>query len=157
MKRIYLAGPDVFRSDAKAYGEELKAACQRAGFEGLFPLDNEIEKSTNHAMASAIRDANMAMIASCDVVIANLSPFRGPEPDSGTVFEIGYALALKKDVIAYSSDRRSLKERTQSMLNLGASAVDHDNLSIEDFDLSHNLMFAHLIQASTFEEALALL
>ena len=32
-----------------------------------------------------IFQANQAMIESCDIIIANLNPFRGPELDSGTV------------------------------------------------------------------------
>ena len=37
-------------------------------------------------------------------MLANLEPFRGSEPDSGTAFEVGYALALGKPVYAYLSD-----------------------------------------------------
>jgi len=40
--RVYLAGPGVFRKDAKAFGEILKQKCARAGLVGCFPLDNEI-------------------------------------------------------------------------------------------------------------------
>ena len=37
-RKLYLAGPDVFRADAVAHGEALKALCARYGFEGLYPL-----------------------------------------------------------------------------------------------------------------------
>ncbi|MDY0273631.1 MAG: nucleoside 2-deoxyribosyltransferase, partial [Advenella sp.] len=40
MKKIYLAGPDVFRHDAVDYGQQLKALCESFGFAGLYPLDN---------------------------------------------------------------------------------------------------------------------
>lgn len=94
------------------------------------------------------------MIASCDILIANLSPFRGPEPDSGTVWEVGYAQGLGKKVFAYSSDVRTLKERTQAMLQLGASGTDQEGMVIEDFGLTHNLMFAHLVVSDSLEGCL---
>ncbi|MCT0975824.1 nucleoside 2-deoxyribosyltransferase, partial [Pseudomonas aeruginosa] len=43
-RKLYLAGPDVFRADAVAHGEALKALCARYGFEGLYPLDNALPK-----------------------------------------------------------------------------------------------------------------
>ena len=42
MKKIYLAGPDVFLPNAIEEGERLKALCQDYGYEGLFPMDNVI-------------------------------------------------------------------------------------------------------------------
>ena len=42
MTAIYLAGPDVFRPDAEAHGEMLKALCAEFGFLGLYPLDHAL-------------------------------------------------------------------------------------------------------------------
>jgi len=154
MKKIYLAGPEVFLPNAIEIGEALKQHCLHYGFEGNFPLDNVISGSSPYEIALRIKEANQKMIQECDILIANLSPFRGPEPDSGTVWEVGYAQGLGKQVIAFSNDRRSLKERTQTMLHLGKSAIDNEGMHLEDFGLSHNLMFAHIIIASTFEACL---
>ena len=112
MKKIYLAGPDVFLPNAIEEGESLKALCQNYGYEGLFPMDNVISGQTPQEIALKIQEANKQMIHACDIVIANLSPFRGPEPDSGTVWEVGYAQAFGKKVVGYSTDRRTLKEKT---------------------------------------------
>jgi nucleoside 2-deoxyribosyltransferase len=154
MKSVYLAGPDVFLPDAIMHGERLKALCLRYGFKAHFPLDNTINENEISAQAEAIRLANLALIERCDCVLANLSPFRGPEPDSGTVFEVGYAVAKGKTVVGYSSDLTSLKERTNRLLKLNNSDRDHEGLLIEDFGLSHNLMFATYIKAASAEEAL---
>lgn len=154
MKKIYLAGPDVFLPNAIEQGESLKKLCSAYGFKGCYPMDNVITGASPQEIAKRICEANKKMIESCDFVIANLSPFRGPEPDSGTVWEIGYAQGLEKQVLAYSTDRRSLKERTQVMLGLGEKESDHAGMLIEDFGLSHNLMFAHLVVAGSFEECL---
>ncbi|MBE7942197.1 nucleoside 2-deoxyribosyltransferase, partial [Ramlibacter aquaticus] len=39
MPRVYLAGPDVFRPDAEAFGRALAQACAALGLQGVFPLD----------------------------------------------------------------------------------------------------------------------
>jgi nucleoside 2-deoxyribosyltransferase len=155
--RIYLAGPDVFRPDAAAHGACLKALCAAYGFEGLFPLDNVIEAEGAPAMARAIREANLELIRRCDAVIANLSPFRGFEPDSGTVFEVGYAAALGKRVVGYAEDLRPMRERLRDVQGLEGAEVDREGLLIEEFGLSHNLMFGELVRARSAEEALRLL
>ena len=156
MKKIYLAGPDVFLENAKEHGEGLKQKCLACGFEGLFPLDNNVQGDTREELAKNIKDGNIKLIKSCDIVIANLSPFRGPEPDSGTGWEVGFAQALGKKVIGYCTDSRDLKTKTQSILGLGDSSDrDAQNLEIEDFGLTHNLMYAHVVQSRSFDECLA--
>ena len=154
MQKIYLAGPDVFLPNAIEEGKRLKALCQNYGFEGLFPMDNIITGQTPKEIALKIKEANQEMIYACDIVIANLSPFRGPEPDSGTVWEVGFAQALGKTVLAYSTDMRSLKEKTQDLLELGHSDMDRAGMVIEDFGLSHNLMFTECVIADNFEACL---
>lgn len=154
MKHIYLAGPDVFLPDAATHGERLKAHCATHGYIGHFPLDNQVEAATPHIMAERIRLANIDLIHQCDIVLANLSPFRGPEPDSGTVWEVGYAMAHGKIVVGYSSNMLTLREKTRQILDLPSEERDHDDLHIEDFGLTHNLMYAHCVMASDFEEAL---
>jgi len=154
MKKVYLAGPEVFRRDAVAFGAELKEILRAAGIEGLFPLDNEIKGGSLAETAREIRSANILMIKDCDGVIANLSPFRGPEPDSGTVWEVGFAQALGKTVVGYCTDGRTLKEKTVKMLDLAVNS-EHDNedMFIENFGLSHNLMYSDVVTCSSFEEA----
>jgi len=82
MPTIYLAGPDVFYPFSDARRDKLIKLCSDNGFEGIYPGDNEI----NPPEAETIRKANMEMIQKADYVLDNLSPFRGFEPDSGTVF-----------------------------------------------------------------------
>ncbi|PLX68787.1 MAG: nucleoside 2-deoxyribosyltransferase [Denitrovibrio sp.] len=156
MKKVYIAGPDVFLPDAVAHGKKLKRITKENGFEGLFPLDNEIKGDDPAELAEKIKVANINMIRNCDAVVANLLPFRGPEPDSGTVWEVGFAQALGKVVIGYCSDVRSLKQKTIETLNLDSTAVqDAEGFEIEDFGLTHNLMFADIVTCNSFEEAIS--
>lgn len=128
MKKIYLAGFDVFAPDAVQRGAKMKMMCAEKGFIGLYPFDNEADT------AQAIFAGNCGLIDSADIVIANLNTFRGAEPDSGTCFEVGYAFAKGKTVYGYVSDARSLREK------LGER--DEDGFSVEDFGLPLNLMLS---------------
>ena len=74
------------------------AQCARLGFTAVFPLNTALPAGLGspHAMARHIYQANIAHLDRCDAVVANLDFFRGPEPDSGTCFEVGYAIARGK-------------------------------------------------------------
>ncbi|CAB3683127.1 hypothetical protein LMG3458_01728 [Achromobacter deleyi] len=145
MRRVYLAGFDVFLPDAVAHGQRLKALVATYGFEGLYPLDNVPPPGLAGApLAQWIYRANVAMIRRADLVMANLNPFRGAEPDSGTAFEVGYAIACGKPVWGYTSQAGSLLE--QSAVGVAADdasrAVDAQGFTVEDFGMNLNLMLA---------------
>ncbi len=147
MTSIYLAGPDVFRPAAGAYGERLKAACRKHGFEGLYPLDNAVPGGLSKGDTAAwICQANLALIRRADIVMANLNPFRGAEPDSGTVFEVGYTTALGKPVWGYADDIRAIAQRVVHTMLPDGRLVDDQGLQVEDFGLPLNLMLACCIQ-----------
>ena len=128
MKKVYLAGFDVFAPDARQRGARMKMQCAGRGLIGLYPLDNEADG------AQAIFEGNCGLIDSADAVIANLNAFRGSEPDSGTCFEVGYAFAKGKRVYAYVSDARALRDR------LGEA--DGNGFAVENFGLPLNLMLS---------------
>ncbi len=133
--KLYLAGPDVFRPDAAQWAAAARAQCAAAGHEALVPLDDQT------ATAAAIYANNLRLIAAADCVLANLNPFRGAEPDSGTCVEIGYALALDKRVVGYATDLRPLRDRLAAAEADGA-CCDAAGWKVEDFGLPLNLMLA---------------
>lgn len=146
-RKLYLAGPDVFRADAVAHGEALKALCARYGFEGLYPLDNALPKqlAEPREQAAWIYRANIGLIERADAVLANLNFFRGAEPDSGTAFEVGYATALGKPVYGYVDDAGSYAERIRRHAPelIGEDPTrDRDGMTLEEFGLPLNLMLA---------------
>ncbi|OJW51563.1 MAG: hypothetical protein BGO63_10550 [Candidatus Accumulibacter sp. 66-26] len=158
--KIYLAGPDVFDPNPLAVGEELKAGARRHGFVPLYPLDNAIQTDDPNPSLT-IYKANIALIADADAVVANLNPFRGAEPDSGTVWEVGYALGLGKRVIGYIGSGEPMVGRV--LVNEGRTVppvgpyFDEENRSIEDFGHPLNLMLMHSIEhlaIGSFEDAL---
>lgn len=153
---VYLAGPDVFRPDALAWAEAARDLLARHGHVALVPLDNE------ETTAAGIYRANIALIAQADAVLANLNPFRGAEPDSGTCFEVGHAIALGKRVIGYVDDARPLAVRLaaqQGSIQQSADGrlIDGAGMTVENFGLPLNLMLAISsdIVAGGLEAALA--
>ncbi|MGK9064756.1 nucleoside 2-deoxyribosyltransferase [Stutzerimonas chloritidismutans] len=143
---IYIAGPGVFRPDAIEHGERLKAMCAEFGFVGLYPLDKHVPEGivTPCEQAAWIYRANLQLLKQADAVLADLNFFRGGEPDSGTSFEVGYAVALGKPVYGYLDGEGSYAERLrQAHPQLcGLPGVDCDGLQLEAFDLPLNLMLA---------------
>lgn len=142
-RRVYLAGQDVFRPDAVAHGSKLAALCAEAGFDGLYPLDNAApDHLSGPDLARWIYEANIDLIRSADIVIANVDDFRGPgEPDSGTAFEIGFAVALGKDVWGYTTDTGTLADRVPATPS-PAGPLCARGFLIEDFGLAKNLMIS---------------
>ena len=127
-KAIYLAGLDVFAPDAKDRGKKMQELCTKMGYTGLYPLDNEADT------AAEIFAGNCALIDCADAVIANLNPFRGAEPDSGTCFEVGYACAKGKRVYGYISYARLRLEKQ--------GEFDKNGFAVENFGLPVHLMLA---------------
>lgn len=154
--RIYLAGPEVFLPDAAAIAEAKKAICARYGAVGVFPADLAAgEEPADAPRWYAIYRRNAAHLRTTDALIANLTPFRGPSADVGTVFELGFACALGRPVAAYSHAGAAFLPRTLGWLGHGGAARDAtgrwrdaEGLAIEDFGLHDNLMLEGAIRAA---------
>ena len=153
MKKIYIAGFDVFESNSIEIGKKYVQLCKNYGFEGLYPLDNIVDfNQEKRKIAQDIFKANVNLINQCDIVIANLNSFRGKEADSGTVWECGYATALGKEVYGYMKKEQNYidsfsKDEKKVIDNV---TYDLENRVIEDFDYSINLMIACSIQKMIF-------
>jgi len=147
--KVYLAGPDVFRSDAEEFGQCLQAICLEHGFEGVFPTDARIDRTgkEHFEVAKAIFEANIDLIHDCNAVIANMTPFRGPNMDVGTAFEIGHASALGKLIIGYTADNRDYIAKasdffSEDLREQHGEWRDPEGNLVENFGLPENLMVA---------------
>jgi nucleoside 2-deoxyribosyltransferase len=152
LKRIYLAGPEVFLPDAMAIGRAKVEMARAAGFEGLFPLDQQLGLVGLPRLEQARRIslANEALMRSADLLIANLTPFRGVSMDSGTAFEVGFMRALGRPVLGYTNVPGDYRRRAEAFRARGIPPADGDrpDLEIEDFDMAENLMIAVAILES---------
>lgn len=133
---IYLAGPDVFWPNATELGAAKKQLCLQYGFSGHFPLDNALDLSQLPPYSAGLKiyQANIELMNLCDLIIANMTPFRGPSMDVGTAFEMGYMSAQKKTVWGYSLDGRLYSDRIEG------DDTDTEGFSIESFAMADNLM-----------------
>jgi nucleoside 2-deoxyribosyltransferase len=146
--KIYLAGPDVFLPDATEIGRRKAEICARHGMSGLYPLDNVVDLTAGDA-SLVIFKGNEAMMDAADGIIANLTPFRGPSADAGTVYELGYAAGRGKFCLAYSNDPTPYRDRVARCFGVNTSAdgrlVDREGLTVEDFGWPDNLMMVHAL------------
>ena len=153
--RIYLAGPDVFLPDAAEQAARKKLICARHGLEGVSPLDPTPEPPEWAGLAEWRRIAlrNEGHISSADALIADLTPFRGPSADAGTIYEVGFGRALGRPVFAYSTSAAPFTARVLGFLGTEARADgtlwrDGEAMLIEDFGCHDNLMIDAGVAAS---------
>jgi nucleoside 2-deoxyribosyltransferase len=147
MTKIYLAGPDVFLPDAVETGRRKVELCRRHGLIGLYPLDNAIDLAADDASLRIFR-GNETMMNEADAIIANLTPFRGPGADPGTVYELGYLAGRGKLCLGYSNDPSCYADRVRqftAVTSCDERLVDASGLTVEDFGLSDNLMMIHAL------------
>jgi nucleoside 2-deoxyribosyltransferase len=145
--KIYLAGPDVFLPDAVDIGRRKAELCACHGLTGLYPLDNAIDPAAKDASLQIFR-GNETMMIEADAVIANLTPFRGPGADAGTVYELGYMAGRGKLCLGYSNDPSCYADRVRKFTGVNSrdgSLVDASGLTVEDFGLTDNLMMIHAL------------
>ena len=146
--KIYLAGPEVFLPDAVEIGRRKAGICAHHGLTGLYPLDNAIDLSAGDASLKIFK-GNEAMMDAADAVIANLTPFRGPSADAGTVYELGYMAGRGKLCLAYGNDPTPYTERVALLHDVTTSRdgrrLDSQGLTVEDFGLADNLMIIHAL------------
>ncbi len=159
-RKIYLAGPEVFLEDAARIADGKRAICARHGFEGRFPLDGDLDLSalTKREAGLAIFRANRRMMDGCDLIIANMTPFRGPSMDVGTAFEIGYMAGHGKPVLGYTNVTALFADRTKAFLGpdlihrpSDGEPADANHMAVEDFDQVDNLMLESAVVEAGFE------
>ena len=110
MTKIYLAGP-LFSLAEQSLNAELARFLESEGFEVWLPQEHEPRDQT----ARAIFEMDVAAIDWADMVVACMD---GPDPDSGTAWECGYAYAKDKPVVCYRTDFRITGDTEGAPYNL---------------------------------------
>ena len=148
-RTVYLAGPDVFLPDPAQRFAAMRTICAANGLTAVTPLDALDGEAPEPGLPGphAISRRNEAHIAGCDAIIANLTPFRGPGADPGTVYEVGFARALDRVVFGYANVAGDYADRVRALPG-SSRQRDAAGLEIEDFGLFENLMIACGIEAS---------
>jgi nucleoside 2-deoxyribosyltransferase len=137
----YLAGPEIFLPRAGDHARRKIAICGRYGIIGRTPLNEDIVRSagtTDAEFALAIFRKDLAMMQGCDIIIANLTPFRGASADSGTLVEVGWFLGRGRPVFGYSNTATPFADR--SRVQVAALPDPLPGIVVEGFGLPDNLM-----------------
>jgi len=138
---VYLAGPDVFLPAAAAHAAAKVAICARYGLVGRAPVNPDIAAIMQRPAEEAWRAIyrfDVELMEACDLIIANLTPFRGASADAGTLVELGWFLGARRPVFGYSNSAAGFAARSQAQV---AAVPDPlAGLEIEGFELPDNLM-----------------
>ncbi|MBF8289863.1 MAG: nucleoside 2-deoxyribosyltransferase [Chloroflexi bacterium] len=97
--KLYFAGP-LFTAPEQAWNAQLTALLRAAGHEVFLPQEQEKGKSP-----SGIFSTDVGGIDWAEALVAIMD---GPDPDSGTAWECGYAFGKKPVILVRTDFRRML-------------------------------------------------
>jgi len=124
--RIYLAAP-LFSEAERSYNAVIAELLRLHYFEVFLPQDTGDNQAVRDRQEhTRIYNHNRRAIRDADIVVAIID---GADADSGTAWEMGYAAALKKPVIALRTDFRMAgnHERVNLMLEEASRVVTDKN------------------------------
>jgi nucleoside 2-deoxyribosyltransferase len=146
--KVYLAGPEVFLPNARTILDEKIEMARKYGFVPVSPGDLQVPASlTGRSRGLAISAVNEQLMMSADMIIANLTPFRGISADVGTVYELGFMCARGLPAYAFTNVAQDYFERVKDYYR-GDLRQDGqhgayrgpDGLLLENYGLVDNLM-----------------
>lgn len=108
--RIYWAGP-LFTAAERQWNVEATQLLSELGYEIWLPQEKEPREKT----AFSIFEVDKQGIDWADIVVAVMD---GPDPDSGTCWECGYAFGKNKPVITVRTDFRNNGDIEDAKFNL---------------------------------------
>ncbi len=97
--RLYFAGP-LFTTAERAWNAEVTAALRAAGHEVFLPQEQEPGRDAAGIFATDVGGIDWA-----DGLVAIMD---GPDPDSGTCWEVGYAYGVRKPIVLVRTDMRTM-------------------------------------------------
>lgn len=133
--KLYLAGP-VFTLGERMFNAALAKGLRERGHEVWLPQEKEVSNDHDATFKLCIEGIDW-----CDVVLANMD---GPDPDSGTCGECGYAYR-KRAIVAYRTDFRFG----------GESRDPHYNLMLSHFaNYNHDVSLSECLPKDSGEHML---
>ncbi len=170
MFKVYIAGPDVFSVSYRKFTEVLNLAATNLDLELIFPVNPDDRKNYltesagvgitsrysgpqsgltrdlkngnyEQSLIDIIANNCKRMMDTCDGAIINANPFRGPEPDSGTMVELGYLKGINKPSVVYAAKGLpEIADRINSHKNSQGALIDDNGYYVEQLGSSFNPM-----------------
>merc|ERR1712119_151684 len=174
LKRVYLAGPDLFRTNGIEIGIKKKKILTDLGLTPYYPGDSEFdiedeyikgldsqsagmeptpeqlkEKTEKVAMCIAQGHEKFMRENACCAII-DCSPYRGPSMDAGTIFELGFMRALGKPCFGFTNVATNFNKRSRAFSGVKDDITDvgEDGNRFEEFNTADNLMIDNGINDS---------
>jgi len=125
--KVYFAGP-LFTTPERTWNAEVTAALRAARHDVFLPQEQEPGKDRAGIFATDVGGIDWA-----DGLVAIMD---GPDPDSGTCWEVGYAFGRRKWIVLVRTDIRAL----------AGSAGDYNTMLIEAATIRIDMPAASTIQ-----------
>lgn len=112
--KVYLAAP-LFTVAERALNEHLARAVEKACpfIQMVLPQRRASALARSSSFPKAMFEYCVNAIKSCEIVVAILD---GPDADSGTCVEVGYAKAIGKRVLGIRTDLRASEDRGLNLM-----------------------------------------
>lgn len=127
-EKIYIAGPECFYQNGTLLLKAMRCQAESLGFGVTLPNDHplDMENPVRTKRADSIFADLKVVMKESTVIVADLEAYRGSEPDSGTVYELGMAYAEGIRCYGYTRDKRPLSWKDQKYkLEKGVVCDEH--------------------------------
>lgn len=106
---LYIAGPECFYKYGYDALTAMRKRAESLGFSVTLPNDDplDMENPDLQKRADSIFANLEKVMLDTTAIVSDLEAYRGSEPDSGTIFEIGMAYAKGAKSYGYTRDKRS--------------------------------------------------
>lgn len=114
-EKIYIAGPECFYDGGYTALNAMRRRAESLGFAVTLPNNHELdmENPCLQKRADSIFEDLKIVMNESTAIVADLEAYRGSEPDSGTIYELGMAYARGIRCCGYTRDKRPLAWKDQ--------------------------------------------
>lgn len=144
---LYIAGPECFYTYGYDALAAMRARAEALGFCVTLPNDDplDLDNANLQKRADSIFANLEEVMLKTTAIVADLEAYRGAEPDSGTIFEIGMAYAKGAKCYGYTRDKRSFGSKNLNAHLCNGKVTDE----FENCEMYQKLPFSPTIIGST--------
>lgn len=144
---IYIAGPECFYKYGFDMLASMRARAEALGFSVTLPNNDplDMENEDLQKRADSIFDNLKKIMLDTTAIVADLEAYRGSEPDSGTVYELGMAYAKGAKCYGYTRDKRSFHTKNLKTIVKDGKVIDE----LGNCEMYGKLPFSPCIVGST--------